>query len=555
MVAGDKLITDVCILTVTPMELHALLKGLNVSVKAPGEKLNSGSFYWRCSVWSRRCKRRLGTVVGCIARAGNPDAAAATTEFIDAFNPSFMMLCGIAAGIRGRIKIGNVVLSTHVVSYEPGVVRRKSGDQLIDHRPEIVPVHQAVSQDIAAYLASHSNPMPTFQKVHGRFVAALNEHQKEFDRHVAAKVEARAGVIASGELLLRDSQFLRRLRKNIHEKIEVGEMEASGFVGACSRHQVPWLVVRGISDFGDNLKDDRFHLFSAAAATAVTVDFLRRGLHVSRPDLARKDNRQLSSIQSRKLLPSREVLLSLDFLNYSDLRKLRAGAVSHGSLNPMMVNILKGYTITLALPAQLFCQQNKWSYRDLVRKVAAEIYGHRPFLLLDYKSITIPLPGGVCVITTKEDREIRVENCVKVTISPEIIRYWNEAIAVYFSATEAPWRFARRPALTAQVISNVVRSEVHPFHPQKIAERLLSAVGKYLAHLDPHNDAKLILSARELFASMKAHFESFCNAIDEFLHAGTTTVRGVSKIVLDYEIMVSSAHKILLDGAPPSKAL
>jgi hypothetical protein len=42
-----------------------------------------------------------------------------------------------------------------------------------------------------------------------------------------------------------------------------------------------WLVVRGISDFGDDLKDDRFHDFAARAAATVVVDFLAHG-----PELA-----------------------------------------------------------------------------------------------------------------------------------------------------------------------------------------------------------------------------------------------------------------------------
>jgi hypothetical protein len=94
---------------------------------------------------------------------------------------------------------------------------------------------------------------------------------------VASAITARQGTIASGEKLLRDPAKLLAVRKQ-HGKIEAGEMEAAGIVDACRREPTPWLVIRGISDFGDEFKDDRFHGFAAAAAAAVLHDFLAYGL-------------------------------------------------------------------------------------------------------------------------------------------------------------------------------------------------------------------------------------------------------------------------------------
>jgi hypothetical protein len=99
----------------------------------------------------------------------------------------------------------------------------------------------------------------------------------EFLAHVANAIIARLGTIASGEKLLRDPQKLLAVRE-LHGKTEVGEMEAAGVVDGCRRGAVPWLVIRGISDFGDELKDDRFHHFASCAAAAVLHDFIAHGL-------------------------------------------------------------------------------------------------------------------------------------------------------------------------------------------------------------------------------------------------------------------------------------
>ena len=46
----------------------------------------------------------------------------------------------------------------------------------------------------------------------------------------------------------------------------------------CERHGIPSLVIRGISDFGDRLKNDMFHLFAAKMAAVATHNFIAYGL-------------------------------------------------------------------------------------------------------------------------------------------------------------------------------------------------------------------------------------------------------------------------------------
>jgi nucleoside phosphorylase len=112
-----------------------------------------------------------------------------------------------------------------------------------------------------------------FLRAGGTFPTPATGKEDEYRQHVASVVETRIGTIASGEKLLRDPSKLHTLRSGMHGKTEVGEMEAAGLVEACRRGSVPWLVIRGISDFGDELKDDRFHELAARAAAATLADF------------------------------------------------------------------------------------------------------------------------------------------------------------------------------------------------------------------------------------------------------------------------------------------
>lgn len=67
------------------------------------------------------------------------------------------------------------------------------------------------------------------------------------------------------------------MRTTLHGKIDVAEMEAAGIATACNRASTPYLVIRGISDFGDGEKNDGAHLLAATAAAIVAIDFAEHG--------------------------------------------------------------------------------------------------------------------------------------------------------------------------------------------------------------------------------------------------------------------------------------
>jgi hypothetical protein len=132
-------------------------------------------------------------------------------------------------------------------------------------------------QDAVTYRPAPDRVHSAFVRSGGAIPVAPAGQEAEFAAHVATSITVRRSTIASGEKLLRDPSKLHAVRR-LHGKVEVGEMEAAGFVAACRIGAVPWMVIRGISDFGDELKDDRFHELAACAASAVVHDFVTHGL-------------------------------------------------------------------------------------------------------------------------------------------------------------------------------------------------------------------------------------------------------------------------------------
>jgi serine/threonine protein kinase/nucleoside phosphorylase len=278
--------SDVAILTVIQPELFAALEALRI----PGsqrEKDAQGTVFFRGSLRSHLTGRDYRLVVTCVGGAGNYDASAAAYDVIAHHRPRVLILMGIAAGIQGKVRIGEVVLSERIVAYEPGAVV-SSGDGVssrLEHRPEIDRLPHSMNQDVITYRPEPSRLDAQFRGLGGVIPAAPTGKEEEFRSRVASTITVRAATIASGEKLLRDPAKFRAVRQEQHGKVEVGEMDAAGLIAACRRANIPWLVIRGISDFGDQFKDDRFHEFASRAAAVALADFLAYGLNLPESSL------------------------------------------------------------------------------------------------------------------------------------------------------------------------------------------------------------------------------------------------------------------------------
>ena len=268
---------DVLLLTALPVELNAAQRALGLQATSIPQRTRTGTLYWVVDIASTSSARTLRVGLSCFGSAGNVGAAATTTELMSSLSPRFVLMVGIAAGIRGKCKLGDVVLSDRLVAYEPSSVESHEEGTTQRHRPDIARLDHATEQCVAAYVSS--GQALTERVTQLRAALGGSPPQGCDEREVAMELVVRAATIASGEMLLRSPVKFLELQE-IHGKIEVVEMEGVGVFSACRIGSQPCIVVRGISDHGDNRKDDRFHGVAAKGAAVVAVDFIRNGLRL-----------------------------------------------------------------------------------------------------------------------------------------------------------------------------------------------------------------------------------------------------------------------------------
>lgn len=92
------------------------------------------------------------------------------------------------------------------------------------------------------------------------------------------KPKAIIGDFACGFKLIKlDTAWFKEIKKSLGKrKIVAVEMEGEGVAAFCSQHKIPFIMIKGISDFADAKKSDLYAKFSSEAAAGFLFDLLKR---------------------------------------------------------------------------------------------------------------------------------------------------------------------------------------------------------------------------------------------------------------------------------------
>lgn len=188
---------------------------------------------------------------------GNAEAATAAAKLVECWHPAYVVMVGIAGGVRGKVNAGDVVVGELSYYYEPakqtGTGEQRRGKQFPCSR---ILYGRARAYDAADWHKDLEEERP-----------ALGATSLQPTVHF--------GPIAAGEKVVANKRFLDRLRKDCPQLLAVA-MEGAGVALAVSDSATEWIEIRGISDYADETKsDDDWRGYAADAAAAFFVGFLR----------------------------------------------------------------------------------------------------------------------------------------------------------------------------------------------------------------------------------------------------------------------------------------
>lgn len=274
---------DIGIVTVLHSEKNAIINSLRTKEKI--YQIIDCERYWIANLKSCILDKDLKIVITMLGKSGENRANTATFKLISLFDPSLVLLVGIAAGLEDYVSFADVICSVKAYGYEP-VRKEKTGDK--DRHVQETPPFP-ILQDLNQYDFTKCKWLNIFHSIQKKLsISELSYLCKylEIQNISELKPKIHKKIIASGNKLLANGKSIKELR-NKNEEIRASDMEAIGFTSACVQRakHVPWLIFRGISDFGGQDKDLDKKIgiegikqqTAANAAAASAISFLKYG--------------------------------------------------------------------------------------------------------------------------------------------------------------------------------------------------------------------------------------------------------------------------------------
>jgi adenosylhomocysteine nucleosidase len=241
---------DVAVLTILDEEIRAVQAAMRDLRDYGRRRLSYGPLAHEAWAPTPDGQRVRVAAVRTFTR-GTESAALAYQGLVREYNPSTVLLVGIAGGI-GKCAIGDVVVSDEVIMYD---ARKETADRI---------QRRGQAQAVAVQLGHR-----------------VNDFFADPAASVHASYKILRGPVGSGNAVVADEgSDITRWLHEVNDKVLAVETEAAGV--AQSFHESiqqdaatrGWLAVRGISDRADEAKTDDDHERASAHAAEVMVRLL-----------------------------------------------------------------------------------------------------------------------------------------------------------------------------------------------------------------------------------------------------------------------------------------
>ncbi|MDO9986339.1 5'-methylthioadenosine/S-adenosylhomocysteine nucleosidase [Glaesserella parasuis] len=176
---------------------------------------------------------------------GKTAAAMGTALLLQLTKPEMVINTGSAGGLDANLNVGDIVISTEVRHHDIDVTAFGYEKGQLPANP-------------AAFMANEQLAQ-----------IAIKETEK-------AGFNAVSGLICSGDLFVNGSDMIARIR-NDFPSVKAVEMEAASIAQVCHAFQVPFVVVRAISDVADkesHLSFDEFLPLAAEKSSEIVLAML-----------------------------------------------------------------------------------------------------------------------------------------------------------------------------------------------------------------------------------------------------------------------------------------
>lgn len=210
--------------------------------------------------------RSFSVVVASCERMGMVSSALTSSALIHKFSPKVIAMTGICAGVKGKVKLGDIIFAEFVWDYQ-------AGKKLESGQHESDPYQVLASPCIKAHAEQIQEDKLFFKKL------AL-----EYDSNDASLVnipDFHIGPIAVGSSVLADEEIVDSIKDQSRNVLGV-EMEIFGLYYTAHNAPSPvpkFFAIKSVCDFADSNKNDDFHNYAGYTSANTLKELFERYAH------------------------------------------------------------------------------------------------------------------------------------------------------------------------------------------------------------------------------------------------------------------------------------
>jgi len=203
-------------------------------------------------------------VVVVYSRIGKVAAAATVATLILKFGITELIFTGVAGGISNKLKIGDIVIGTELIQHDMDAFPLFPVYEI----PLIGKSHFKSNQDLVDLSSKTILDIFNNENLHQ---VISDEDLETFKIH---HPKLHFGLIASGDQFFRDQSQKDNLTKELPETLCV-EMEGAAVAQVCYEFNIPFVVIRTISDEADQHSTVDFNKFTEKISNIYSIEIIK----------------------------------------------------------------------------------------------------------------------------------------------------------------------------------------------------------------------------------------------------------------------------------------
>jgi adenosylhomocysteine nucleosidase len=189
---------------------------------------------------------------------GKVNAAITTTLMIEHFNPREIIFSGIAGGVDTTLAAGDIVIGTQIAHHDFGTVSDSgmvAGPTRNIATTEMNPLYFNCDSNLVkvAIAAGSKLKLEKISRENGSFAPKIIK-----------------GIIVTGDVFVSSEKVTQRLLNDMHAAAT--EMEGAAIAQACWQQNVPFIIIRSLSDKANSkARADMMSFLKIAASNAASL--------------------------------------------------------------------------------------------------------------------------------------------------------------------------------------------------------------------------------------------------------------------------------------------